>query len=130
MRGLYSELNIFGMVAAQSALSECANWRVELLNYLRANRALLLTTLVQFEDFKITIPEATYLLWIDGREFCQKYKIDNLQRFFEQAGVGLSDGNDFGNPNFVRLNFGTSRVTLQQAIERMLTAIQSKINSN
>ncbi len=42
-------------------------------------------------------------------------------RLFEQAGVGLSPGEDFlpGGTDFVRLNFGCTRATLENAIDRM-----------
>jgi cystathionine beta-lyase len=51
--------------------------------------------------------------------------VDNPQRFFEQAGVGLSDGADFGEggAGFVRLNFGCPRATLDAALARMAAAI-------
>ena len=123
MRGLFGDLNSFGGAACQAAYNECDDWRNELLIYLRANRDLIVQTLTAYPDLQLSIPEATYLLWIDGRKLCAKYKIDNLQQFFEQAGVGLSDGAEFDLPGFVRLNFGTSRVTLTQALERMVTAL-------
>ncbi|HNI83321.1 MAG TPA: aspartate aminotransferase, partial [Rhodocyclaceae bacterium] len=43
--------------------------------------------------------------------------------FFEQAGVGLSDGRDFGLPGFVRLNFGCPPARLEAALERMRRAV-------
>ena len=44
-------------------------------------------------------------------------------RFFEEAGIGLSDGNFFGAPGFVRLNFGCPQSLLKTALERMQLAI-------
>lgn len=123
MRGLFGDLNSFGVAACQAAYNECEGWKNALLVYLRANRDLIVQTLAPYPDLQLTIPEATYLLWIDGRKLCAKYNIENLQQFFEQAGVGLSDGAEFDLPGFVRLNFGTSRVTLTQALERMVTAL-------
>ena len=63
--------------------------------------------------------EATYLAWIDARS------IDPLSpaRYLEKAGVGLSEGSDFGSPGFVRLNFGCPRSLLMQALERMKHAL-------
>ena len=65
--------------------------------------------------------EATYLLWIDATEL----KVENPHRFFEENGVGLSDGCDFGKSGFVRLNFGCTRALLEQALDRMEQAIGS-----
>jgi hypothetical protein len=36
----------------------------------------------------------------------------------------LSDGADFGNPGFVRLNFGTTATQLDAALERMDTLLK------
>ena len=66
----------------------------------------------------MTPVEATYLAWIDARGL----GVANPAQFFEEAGVGLSNGADFGLPGWVRLNFGCSRATLEAALERMKTA--------
>jgi cystathionine beta-lyase len=66
--------------------------------------------------------EATYLAWIDASS------IDPLlpARYFEKAGVGLSEGSDFGFPGFVRLNFGCQRALLREALQRMKKMTESK----
>lgn len=66
--------------------------------------------------------EATYLAWIDARAIGD----EDPTAFFESAGVGLSDGVDFGSPGFVRLNFGCTRDLLEKALDRMNNAL--KIN--
>jgi cystathionine beta-lyase len=63
--------------------------------------------------------EATYLAWIDTRES----DIAHPAAFFEEAGVGLSDGAAFGLPGFVRLNFGCPRPLLATALLRMQRAL-------
>ena len=63
--------------------------------------------------------EATYLAWIDSRG---RVAADPAS-FFEKAGVGLSDGREFGMPGFVRLNFGCSRKLLSVALGRMTSAL-------
>jgi cystathionine beta-lyase len=63
--------------------------------------------------------EATYLAWIDAREFAQARGIESLAKHFESHGLGLSDGVAFGAPGFVRLNFGTQRNLLETALERL-----------
>ena len=62
--------------------------------------------------------EATYLAWIDARGL----GVADPVAFFEAAGVGLSNGVDFGLPGWVRLNFGCPRATLETALERMVLA--------
>jgi cystathionine beta-lyase len=64
--------------------------------------------------------EATYLAWLDAREL----GLPNAAKFFEDHGVGLSDGVPFGAPpGFLRLNFGCPRAQLDKALNRMAKAI-------
>ena len=63
--------------------------------------------------------EATYLAWLDVRDL----KLDDALSFFEEAGVGLSDGEEFGGPGFMRLNFGCPRAILKEAWDRIAQAV-------
>jgi cystathionine beta-lyase len=69
---------------------------------------------------KLQPMEATYLAWLDVRGL----ELDNPVKYFEDAGVGLSNGNDFGAPGFVRLNFGCPRARLLEGLERMARALR------
>ena len=74
----------------------------------------------------MTVPEATYLAWLD----CRRCGIDGSphQFFLERARVALQDGAWFGpgGEGFVRVNFGCTRATLAEALERMKTALQGR----
>lgn len=118
MAGITPHPNILGMVATTAAYRHGLPWRTALLDYLRQNRELVMGLDGKF-GLKVIRPEATYLAWID----CRESGIDNPQAFFEAAGVGLSEGSDFGGQGFVRLNFGCPRAVLETALERMLTAL-------
>lgn len=119
MDGIVPHVNTLGLVACEAALREGEPWRHELLAYLRGN-ARMVERFVEAQPALATTPvEATYLAWIDARGM----GIENPQRHFEAAGVGLSDGADFGAPGFVRLNFGCRRALLEAALERMKLAI-------
>jgi cystathionine beta-lyase len=126
MKGMYPDVNIMGLIACKIALTKCDRWRCDLLEYLRENRNMAMESLAQLEGegIKVYNPQSTYLAWIDARNFSKKYMIDNPQQFFELAGVGLSDGNDFGAPKFLRLNFGCPKLILEQALERMALAVK------
>ncbi len=117
--GIVPSVGVLPLVAATAAWRDGDPWLVELLDYLRANRNWLTTQINALPGLKMVAPEATYLAWIDAAGL----DVDDPFRFFEQAGVGLSPGRDFGDPRFVRLNFGCSRQLLAQAIERMTRAI-------
>ena len=112
-------VNALAYTAALAAYQHGEPWRQELLDYLRGNRDLLESEISQIPGLKVAHVEATYLAWIDARELA----IENPQRFFEDAGVGLSEGPHFGLQGFVRLNFGCSRQILKESLTRMKKAI-------
>ena len=126
MDGIMPHANIMGLVATESAYRDCDDWRLALIDYLRGNARLVEDAVAQMPGLKMTPVEATYLAWIDCRELCDTHHIENAQRFFEAAGVGLSSGADFGlagdYSKFVRLNFGCPRSTLEEALRRMASA--------
>lgn len=116
--GIIPSPNLLGLVAAQAAYEKGHEWHKNLLAYLKDNRdfvrAKLKNTPIKFGSL-----EATYLEWLDVSEL----QLDDPYRFFIEAGVGLSDGKDFGNPQFLRLNFGCPRPLLEEALNKMLEAI-------
>ena len=63
--------------------------------------------------------QATYLAWIDARTVKDAYE------HFLRHGVALSPGEQYGAPGYVRLNFGTQRARLQEALQRMQRALRS-----
>jgi cystathionine beta-lyase len=120
--GIVPSVNTLGYTAALAAYRYGEPWRRELIEYLRGNRDLVRAAVGRMEGLTMTSVEATYLAWIDTRES----RIADPARFFEDAGVGLSDGADFGAPGFVRLNFGCPRPLLATALERMAAALASR----
>ena len=113
-------------MATEAAYRDCDDWHDALLDYLRGNARRVEAAVAQMPGLKMTPVEATCLAWIDCRELCATHQIENAQRFFEKAGVGLSNGADFGlagdYSKFVRLNFGCPRSTLEEALRRMASA--------
>jgi cystathionine beta-lyase len=116
-------VNLLGYTAAEAAFRHGEAWRQALLEYLRGNRDLVEREIGTVPGLKITHVEATYLAWIDTRDT----GIADPSRFFEDAGVGLSDGADFDAPGFVRLNFGCSRALLATALQRISAAVSQQI---
>jgi len=112
-------VNALGYTAAEAAYRDGEEWRMALIDYLRANRDLVIEAVKRMPGLSITPVEATYLAWLDTRQ----RGIEHPGRFFEEAGVGLSDGSDFCGPGFVRLNFGCARSLLQEALQRMEHAL-------
>lgn len=121
MAGISPHLNILGMAATIAAYTEGEAWRTALLDYLRNNRDAV-KVLDGVKGMRVIPPEATYLAWLD----CRATGLDNPLAFFEEAGVGLSNGSNFGKDGFLRLNFGCTAATLQEALRRMKTALESQ----
>ncbi len=121
--GLVTEINAFGYAGTMAAFQHGEPWRQELLAYLRGNRDFLYEFIpTRLPELKLLPMQATYLAWIDARAL----GVENLQKFFEDAGVGLSPGHIFGEAGrgWVRLNFGCPRATLEEGLRRMERAVQ------
>jgi cystathionine beta-lyase len=105
--------SVFGYEATVAALRQGETWLAAQIDYLRANRDLV--------ERELPLPmahvEATYLAWIDARSVAGPHDL------FLRHGVALSPGEQFGAPGFVRLNFGTQRARLQEALRRMRSAL-------
>ncbi len=119
MPGIVPHVNAFGYTAALAAYRSSEDWRCALIDYLRINRDLVEEFVARIPGLGMRHVEATYLAWID----CRDLGVSSPSEFFENAGVGLSDGNDFGTPGFVRLNFGCPRKLLMEALGRMEKAV-------
>lgn len=122
MAGIVPHVNLLGYTAAEAAYRHGEPWREQLLAYLRDNRDLVLRKVAEMPGLQAAPVEATYLAWIDTRQAA----LDHPAAFFEQAGVGLSDGVAFGLPGYVRLNFGCPRSLLAEALERMECALRER----
>jgi cystathionine beta-lyase len=105
-----------GLFAARTAFSgECDGWLKELRRYLTSNRDFLVEYVTEYmPDVRTTIPDATYLAWLD---FTQAgIKGSPFELFLKKGKVAFSDGKIFGKDGegHVRLNFGTSRKLLER----------------
>jgi cystathionine beta-lyase len=121
-QGIVPHVGLMGFEAGLAAYRHGEPWRLALLDYLRGNRDLLESRIEQIPGLSMTHVEATYLAWIDTRALNLKHP----QRFFEEAGVGLSHGRNFEGEGFVRLNFGCTRETLEEALRRIEAAVRKK----
>ena len=125
MAGIIPEMNVLGYAACEAALRDSEPWRQALIAYLRGNRDLIAGFVRdQLPGVSLTPCEATYLAWLDVTALGLPHPGD----FFEQHGVGLSDGLTFGAPagRFVRLNFGCPRSTLTEALNRMKRSLAAR----
>jgi cystathionine beta-lyase len=123
-RGLITEVNAFGYAGCETALRHGWPWRDQLLDVLRANRDHLENFVASsLPGIRTWHVEATYLAWLDARQLA----LPKAAKFFEDHGVGLSDGVPFGAPQgFLRLNFGCPRTQLDTALNRMAEAVAAR----
>lgn len=122
MHGIVPHVNVLGLAACEAAYRHGGAWRRQLLDVLKANAARVERAIEALPVLTMTRVEAGFLAWIDGREL----GVERPAALFERAGVGLSDGVAFGPGNayaqFVRLNFGTPRTLLDEALARIAQA--------
>lgn len=107
--------SVFGYEATLAALHHGDEWLAAQIEYLRGNRDLVELSL----GLPMAHVEATYLAWID----CSGLGAGDPQALFLERGVALSPGTQFGDARFVRLNFGTQRARLREALARMRAAV-------
>lgn len=122
-------VNNMGLAGAKAAFSgECDEWLKELQFYLRGNRDFLVEYVGrELKGIKVTIPDATYLAWLDCNDLVKTGRIHGspFDHFLKQAKVALNEGGEFGEggEGFVRMNFGCPRKTLLDALDRMKAAL-------
>lgn len=120
-----NEPTIFAPIATIAAFRHGEAWRREMLSYVEGNVLFV-------EDFcreripqvHPLRPEASFLVWLDCRGLGLAH--DSLvDLFVKHAGLALNDGEMFGHggEGFMRMNVGTSRSLLAQALERLESAV-------
>ncbi len=124
MKGITGNTNMLGISAALAAYQNGTPWLEDLMSYLKENRDYLKTTLDrEIPEIKMTVPEGTYLAWLD----CRNAGLPDTPYdfFLRKAKVAFNSGESFGTggKGFVRLNFGCTRATLNEALDRMKKAL-------
>lgn len=119
--GIVPSVDVLALTAATAAWRDGEPWLQELLPYLRRNRDTLMSAVKNMPGLTMASPPATYLGWVDASAL----PVENPTLFFQKAGLGFSPGADFGEAKFVRINFGCTSATLNEAIKRMEAAVKS-----
>ncbi len=120
MAGIVPHVNALGYTATLAAYRDQGDWLKALLLYLRKNRDVVEEAVSHMPGLSMPHVEATYLAWIETGERGLK----DPATFFEEAGVGLWGGADFGSSAAARLNFACHRDLLKEALERMAQALE------
>jgi len=125
----YSQSNIMGLIACESAYRDGARWLDELLEYLWASIRHVKDWLVErLPGVRLVEPEGTYFLWFDCRRLgLTDEQLDEL--LIQRAKIWLFAGTVFGRggEGFQRMNIACPRSVVMEGLERIFTAVQPTI---
>ncbi len=113
--------NVFGLWGIITAYNECDAWLAELNLYLRENYALLARYFREnLPDFQVIPMDASYLVWVNTKGSGMSAS-EVTRRWAVEAGVIIEDGSHYvsDGEEYVRINIGTSRQLLGEALQRL-----------
>ena len=123
-RHIRGGIGLFGIYASIAAWRWAQPWLDEVVPYLAGNRDFAADRLAErLPEITLVRPEATYLAWLD----CRGLELDGppAAHFLRNGQVALTEGRLFGEgwEGFARLNLGTSKAILADAIDRMAKSV-------
>lgn len=119
--------NIFGQAAFIACYRDCEYYVDQMLEYLESNLDYVEAFIKEkLPEIKFHRPDGLYLLWVN----CKGLNLSQpeLMDLFEKTGkIGLNSGLEFGplGEGYVRLNIAVPRVTLEEGMKRIETAVKS-----
>lgn len=129
----YHQQSIFGLVGCKAAYEEGEQWYQELMIYLEQNVNIVKAFTERLPGVYMPPVEATYLLWIDFREFLKQHNItqkDLENKILNDAKVWLHNGPTFGKEQgtgFMRINIGCTKSKLEQALSAIVQSLATQI---
>ena len=118
---------MFSPIATIAAFRKGEEWRKQMLNYIESNIELVESFCKErIPQVKPLRPQTSFLIWLDCRGLGLDHDTLN-SLFIDKANLALNDGEMFnpGGNGFMRLNIGTSR----QVIEDALISLEKAINN-
>ena len=116
--------NPFGIEALIEAYDKGGKWLENLKKHLASNINYVKMSLEKEQvPIKVVSTQATFLMWLDCGALGLTQK-ELVHFFLFEAKLGLNDGTNFGQAGkgFMRLNVGTSKAVLEEAMSRLLAA--------
>jgi len=142
-----ADLSTLGMVANHAALTEGEDWLDQLLPYIDANHEFVESYVkTNMPMVKCVKPQGTYLMWLDISDVQERVGAKQkamemtksggkpvtpeqyMERWFvEHAKVHLNAGSTYGTggEGHMRMNLGTSRKTIELALNNMSAALKT-----
>lgn len=114
-------------IGAEAAYNNGEQWLDQMLAYVEDNIDFVIDYCARnIPRLKVIRPEASFLVWLDFRNLlnCQTEIMDLL---LDKAHLALNDGTMFGaqGAGFARLNIGTPRCVLAQALDSLREAVSA-----
>lgn len=119
------EPTVFSPIATIAAFTQGNPWREQMLRYVEGNVDFVIDYCArEMPEIKPLRPQASFLVWLDCRGLGMNQP-DMVELFVDGAKVALNDGAMFGpgGEGFMRLNVGTPRSVLAEALERIKSAL-------
>ena len=121
----FNEPTLFAPIATMAAFRHGEEWRRQMLRYVEGNIDFVIDFCARrLPKIKPLRPQASFLVWLDCRALHLTHtQLNDL--FVRHARLALNDGEMFGQggEGFMRLNVGTSRSVLAEALARLENAL-------
>ena len=122
--GIHDRVGHLGLIASAAAFADGEEWLDGLRDYLAGTHRALPELLAQHAPaVTVTPAQATFLAWLDFRD--TYLGDDPAAAVLERGRLSLLRGTDFGSvgAGFARLNVGTSRELVEEAVRRIGAAL-------
>lgn len=132
-RDFLNSASIFGMYATMVGYKECDDYIDQLNEYIKGNMQLVKSFIdKELPDFKFTIPDGTYLAWLDVRNV--PFTSKQIQEALVKDGkVGIMSGETYGKngAKYLRMNVGCPKskvVTGLRGIKKAMDALYQNVD--
>ncbi|MER2008382.1 MAG: aminotransferase class I/II-fold pyridoxal phosphate-dependent enzyme, partial [Psychrobacillus sp.] len=117
-------LNVFSLTAMQAAYEHGEQWLEGLLEVVEGNMKYVVEHLSAIEGVKVSMPEGTYLMWIDYRGTGLNEK-DMMDLLLTKGRLALEPGTKYGEggDGFLRMNVACPRATVEDGVARFKLAL-------
>jgi cysteine-S-conjugate beta-lyase len=127
--GIQPGPNLFAFTALEAAYRFGDEWLDQVLAYIEGNLDFMRGFLREhIREITLIEPQGTYLVWLDCRQL--NLNDNDLESFMiNKARIGLDQGILFGEggSGFSRMNIACPRTVLQEALNRLKTAVNELI---
>lgn len=116
--------HLFAFATTEAAFEKGEEWLEQVLVYIDENIKFVDSYLKKYlPKIKMMRPEASFLIWLDFTQTGLSHD-QVVEKLKSEARLALNDGVSFGEEGamHMRLNIGTSRAIVEEALDRLKTA--------